>query len=69
MHLQTLVGESDKKLFYKMCNQAHCLHFVFPHLASAAIAQTRHESHLFELPQHKYDTLLEKVLSYGVCTI
>ena len=38
-----------------MCNQAHCLYFVLPPLASAASVQTRSKGHPYELPRHKYD--------------
>jgi len=36
MHLEAPVGESDKRLYYKMCNQALCLHFVLSPPVSAA---------------------------------
>ena len=55
MHLETLAGKPDKRLFYKMCNQAHCLHSVLPPLASGSSVLTRPKGHLYELRRHKYD--------------
>jgi len=55
LHVETLVSNSDKRLFRKMSNQAHCLHFVLPPLARATSVQTRSKGHPYELPRYKYD--------------
>jgi len=36
MRLETLINESDKRLFHKMGNQAHCVHSVLPPLTCSA---------------------------------
>ena len=32
LHVETLVSNSDKRLFRKMSNQAHCLHLSLIHI-------------------------------------
>jgi len=57
MRLETLINESDKRLFHEMGNQAHCLHSVLPPLPCSASLQTRPKGHPhpYELPRYKYD--------------
>jgi len=55
MRLETLINESDKRLFHKMGNQAHCLHSVLPPLPCSASLQIRPKGHPYELPRYKYD--------------
>jgi len=55
MRLETLINESDKRLFHKMGNQAHCLHSVLPPLPCSASLQTRPKGHPCELLRYKYD--------------
>ena len=55
MRLQTLINESDERLFHKMGNQAHCLHSILPPLPCSATLQTRPKGHPYELPRYKYD--------------
>jgi len=68
MRLETLINESDKRLFHKIGNQAHCLHSILPPLPCSASLQTRPKGHPYELPRYKYD-LSRKVLFSGVCII
>ena len=55
MRLETLINESNKRLFHKMGNQAHCLHSILPPLPCSARLQTRPKGQPYELPRYKYD--------------
>ena len=54
MRLETLINESDKRLFHKMGNQAHCLHSVLPPLPCSASLQTRPKGHPYELQRKSF---------------